>query len=78
MLTQGQQAMDGVWINICDFLAAPNKRAVHHFASEQELSHYTLTSNRCFPKKLIVDAPKGSPLRLLLAHILHPRRQRRQ
>ncbi|RKU46056.1 hypothetical protein DL546_002881 [Coniochaeta pulveracea] len=75
---QCKKAMAGVWINICDFLAAPDKRAVHHFSTEQELSQYTLASNRCFPKQVIVDAPKGSPLKLLLAHILEPRRPHRR
>ncbi|KAI1501717.1 hypothetical protein F5X99DRAFT_189537 [Biscogniauxia marginata] len=67
--TQCRKALEGVWVNIRDFLDAVKMgKPVHHFGSEAELSKYTVKHKKTYPKDLI---PKGSPLRRLLAHILH-------
>lgn len=65
------QALKGVWVNIHDFLAAEDKPGdVVFYASERQLSKYTLRSHKVFPRR---DIPHGSPLRDLLARILYPR-----
>jgi hypothetical protein len=66
--------MTGIWINICDFLDADDKQMVHHFGSEAELSQYTIATDRIFPRRMVKEAPNGSPLKLLMANIDHPRR----
>lgn len=62
--------MKNVWINIPDFLLAPDKNEVTRFPSEAALSQYTMKNrSRRYPKLKI---GKDSPLRLLMANILSP------
>ncbi|KAI0594312.1 hypothetical protein F4775DRAFT_434931 [Biscogniauxia sp. FL1348] len=69
--TQCRKALQGVWVNIRDFLDATKAgEPVHHFGSEAELSAYTLAhKTKMYPRS---DIPDGSPLARLLAHILYP------
>ncbi|KAI5923247.1 hypothetical protein F4810DRAFT_710676 [Camillea tinctor] len=68
--SQCRKALQGVWVNIQDFLdATESGEPVHRFESEAELSAYTMSCKKIFPKK---DITKGSPLAKLLAHILYP------
>ncbi|KAK8095581.1 uncharacterized protein PG998_002209 [Apiospora kogelbergensis] len=65
---QCRKALKKIWVNIYDFLEAVKVgKPVPRFKTEAELSHYTLRTDRVFPKKHIT---KGSPLANLMAHIV--------
>jgi hypothetical protein len=69
-LTSFCQALGKVWVNIVDFLAAiEHGNAVCRFESQHQLSSYTLSSGKTYPRRMVT---KGSPLRALLAHIFDP------
>jgi hypothetical protein len=58
------QALNGVWVNIHDFLAAERKpEDVHHFNTRTELQEYSRAARKFYPKK---KAKESGPLRALL------------
>jgi hypothetical protein len=63
--------MRGVWINIYDFLLAADKTKVKIFPNKAALAQYTIETRRFYPKRKVES---GSPLRLLMADIVNPRR----
>jgi len=57
-------------VNIVDLIDKPRTRKpIHKFASEVELSEYTIQSRKFFPRE---SAYAGGLLRFLLRHILKP------
>lgn len=66
------KALDKVWVNITDFLAAVKAGKTPYlkrFRSEWELAEYTKRTHKVYPRALVV---KGSPLTKLLAFINNP------
>ncbi|KAI4867892.1 hypothetical protein F4820DRAFT_445710 [Hypoxylon rubiginosum] len=73
---QCRKALTHVWVNIRDFLDDTKAgREVHRFDNEKQLSDYTISEGKIYPKKKI---QKGSPLQKLLAHIFSPRGRHRK
>jgi len=62
------------YINLIDLLDArdDDTRIIKHFATEEELSHYTLIEDKIFPRHHV---EAGSILRYLLRDIIVPGRR---
>ena len=60
-------------MNIVDLLDTDTHRPVVVFASEKELSDYTIDSGKYFPKE---NAYAGGVLKFLLRQILNPAKSR--
>ncbi|OSC99186.1 hypothetical protein PYCCODRAFT_874973 [Trametes coccinea BRFM310] len=58
-------------VNICDLIWVPWLGLPPIFASEVDLSKYTLANGKVFPRSKV---KRGSLLEYLLRHIYHPRR----
>jgi hypothetical protein len=60
--------LKSVWVNIFDLLdaVANNKCPPRRFPNQSALSHYTLSTNKIFPKK---KAKESGPVKALLVHI---------
>lgn len=71
------QIIQGLHINLVDLVDARNDptKKIEHFATEFELSKYTLSTKKIFPRNH-VDA--GSLLEYLLRHIFNPGSVRRR
>ena len=64
-----EQALEGIWINIYDFLDALEKGVQPwRFPSQSALARYTIKTGKIYPKK---KAKKEGPVRALLAHIFN-------
>jgi hypothetical protein len=73
---QSSQKIQDVHVNICDLvdhvtIGAP----VRLFDSEQELSQYSMATDKIFPRD---DVPKEGLLHFLLRNIFNPGKKRRQ
>lgn len=60
------QAIKNTYVNLVDLVDACS---LEHFATEKDLSKYSLATGRIFPRK---DVPRGSLLEMLLRNILNP------
>lgn len=68
-LTMISKALQGVWVNIYDFIDAQRLgKQPKRFQSQAALSRYTIKTGRIYPKQ---KAKEGGPVRELLAHIFN-------
>jgi len=55
--------MEGIWVNVYDFLRTADKLEVVHFSNQNALAEYTRATKKTYPK---AEIEKGSPLTLLM------------
>ncbi|KAJ2925076.1 hypothetical protein H1R20_g12025, partial [Candolleomyces eurysporus] len=68
-LAEARRAMLGVHVNLVDLTCRIGQSEIPIFATEKELSEYTLDTNKIFPRENIHS---GSLLKELLRHIFNP------
>lgn len=62
-MINASQILNGVFVNIVDFVQTPDKKAVHQFLSVRELRDYSKKKKKLFP---LGRAKEDTVLRALL------------